>query len=186
MSCQRVFISIVTAGLMCAGLTVAAYAAGPVSAAPPAKPAAAPAPAAAKPAPAPATPAKPAALATADGETQGLRLEVTQLKRAGSDAMMLKFTVYNDSDKEYNGNEFHKKEYNSTDGVYLVDLEGKKKYEVVKDSDGNCVCSRSINSIASHFTAVLWARFGAPPATTTKLSVTVPHFTPMDDVPLSQ
>ena len=133
----------------------------------------------------PAASAAPKAIATADGETSGIRLEVTQLKRVGSDAVMVKFTVYNDSDKQYSGNEFHEKEYSTADGVYLVDLDGKKKYEVVKDSDAHCVCSRDIKSIGPHMSAVLWAKFGAPPETTIKVGVVVPHFTPMDDVPLS-
>jgi hypothetical protein len=129
--------------------------------------------------------AQTAAVATTDGESPGTRLDVQELKRVSGDALMLKFTVHNDGSAELSGNTFHEKAYNSADGVYLVDLSGKKKYSVVTDASGNCLCSRDIPSIASHTSAVLWAKFPAPPADVTKIGVVVPHFIPMDDVPLS-
>jgi hypothetical protein len=32
----------------------------------------------------------------------------------------------------------------------------------------------------------LWVKFPAPPPSVTKISVNIPHFIPLDDVPISQ
>src|ERR1700692_1540100 len=86
--------------------------------------------------------AKPAAatIATTDGEAAGTRIDVQQLKRVSGDALMLKFTVHNDSDTQLGSNTFYENKGNTDDGVYLVDLAGKKKYSVVVDASGNCLC----------------------------------------------
>src|SRR5262245_37353811 len=68
-----------------------------VASAPPATAAAPPATPAAP--PVAATPARPAAIATADGKRDGVRVEVTELKRASGGAVNLKFAVINGSDK---------------------------------------------------------------------------------------
>src|ERR1017187_5479278 len=82
-----------------------------------------------------ATPsAAPAPLAISDGEAPGAQLQVTTLKRSG-DTVMLQFVLINNSDSAYDPNNLNSSQYRSVDGVYLLDLAGKKKYEVVRDSD---------------------------------------------------
>jgi hypothetical protein len=66
------------------------------------------------------------------------------------------------------------------------DLAGKKKYEVVRDTDKNCVCSRDLQPVKSKSRVNMWAKFLAPPDSVQKLGVVIPHFMPMDDVALSQ
>lgn len=133
----------------------------------------------------PAAPAAgPSPVATADGETPGVQLQVTKFKREG-DSVMLQFALVNNSDSAYDPNNLGPK-YRSVDGVYLVDMAGKKKYEVVRDTDQNCVCSQNLSAIASKSSANVWAKFPAPPDSVQKLSIVVPHFTPLDDVPLSK
>jgi hypothetical protein len=106
------------------------------------------------------------AIATADGEKSGVRVEVTELKRSSGGTVNLKFAMINDSDAavsfDYN---FADKDHEVTDfggigGVHLVDPVGKKKYFV--------------------------AKFPAPPDDVQKISVMVPHFAPMDDVSLGR
>ncbi len=129
------------------------------------------------------------AIATADSEAPGMQLQVTKLKRAG-DSVMLQFTVINNSDADADLNTLWGQQDRSVDGVYLVDLAGKKKYEVVRDTDKSCVCSHDLHSGSGSFKSKssvnLWAKFPAPPDSVQKLGVVVPHFMPMDDVPLSQ
>jgi hypothetical protein len=43
-----------------------------------------------------------------------------------------------------------------------------------------------MSNIAAHTSVVLWAKFPAPPDSVTKIGVVMPHFVPMDDVPISQ
>jgi hypothetical protein len=129
--------------------------------------------------------AGPSPVATADGESPGTQLQVTKFKRTG-DSVMLQFVLINNSDSSYDPNNLQSSNYRSVDGVYLVDMAGKKKYEVVRDTDKNCVCSQNLGAIPSKSSANVWAKFPAPPDSVQKLGVVVPHYTPMDDVPLSQ
>jgi hypothetical protein len=131
------------------------------------------------------------AIATADGETPGVRAEVQELKRGSDNTLTLRFAIVNNSDKTiefgYNfGDEAnHIKDYNSIGGVNLIDSVNKKKYFVVRDTESNCVCSRNLNAVPGRSRANVWAKFPAPPDDVQKISVEIPHFGPLDDVPIS-
>src|SRR5438477_227671 len=71
-------------------------------------------------------------------------------------------------------------------GIDQIDAANKKKYLVVKDADKHCLCSRNLEHVASKSSANLWAKFPAPPESVQKIGVVVPHFIPMDDVPISR
>lgn len=171
----------------------------PGSAPPAAQPAATPAATAAAAAPtaaatAPEAPAaaRPAAIATADGETSGLRAEVTEFKRTSGGTVSLKFTMINDSAEEASfgytfGDPAHSiADFGGIGGLHLIDPVGKKKYFVARDSEGKCVCSQKVADIPRGSRANLWAKFPAPPDDVRQISIVIPHFTPMDDVPLSR
>lgn len=129
-------------------------------------------------------------IATADGEQSGVSLMVTELKRSSGGTATLKFTIVNNgaeavqfsyrmADPEYSG-----VDYNTLGGVHLIDPVNKKKYFVVRDSDRHCVCSRDLKDIAPGSRLNLWAKFPAP-ADAQQVTIVVPHFIPMDDVPIS-
>jgi hypothetical protein len=157
------------------------------AAAPATAPSSAPSPAAeaAPPAAAPSA----GAMASADGETSGRRVEVTELKRLSGRTLSLKFTLINDTD---NNLAFHNdygekgQDYGSIGGVTLVDPVGKKKYMVMRDSDEKCLCSRDLPNVEKRSRLNLWAKFSAPPEDVKKISIVIPHFSPMDDVPIGQ
>ena len=149
----------------------------------------------ASPANAPATtPVAPAAvaIATADGEKAGTRVEITELKRSSDNNLTLKFAIVNDGpDKlsfgyDYGDEGNHIKDYDSIGGVNLVDNAGKKKYFVVRDTENNCLCSRGIKDVSPKSRTNLWAKFPAPPDDVQKISIVIPHFGPIDDVPISR
>lgn len=129
-------------------------------------------------------------IAEADGETPGTKVQVQELKRS-SNSLMLKFAIVNDSEKPvsfgYNfgdkSNEI--KDFSSVGGVTLVDSVGKKKYFVVRDTENTCVCSSNLKDIQPGSRMNLWAKFPIPPDDVKKISVVVPHFGPLDDVPIS-
>jgi len=164
--------------------TTAATATTATTAAPP--PAAAPATGTA-----PAA-AAPAGIASADGETSGVKVVVQELKRTSGGTVSMKFTITNGSDKEvgggysYGDKDHEIIDHGSVGGVQLVDEAGKKKYFVVRDTDGKCVCSQGVHSLKPGDTVNVWARFPAPPDNVPKITIIVPHFQPMDDVPLSK
>lgn len=135
--------------------------------------------------------ATPAGIATADGEQSGVTLSVQELKRTSGGTVSLRFSITNASseslDYGYNfGEKDRTNDYASVGGVVLIDETNKKKYFVVRDSEGQCVCSRGLKDQKGGETRSLWARFPAPPDDVQKISVVVPRFSPMDDVPLSR
>lgn len=133
--------------------------------------------------PAPAAPV----VARVDGETPGTRLEVQELKRS-TNTVMLRFAVINDSQKPFDLGPLSPPVVDSktVSSVYLIDAVGKKKYLTIHDSEGHCVCSGGLGTLDAGDRINLWAKFPAPPAAVQKITVVVPHFTPMDDVPISQ
>lgn len=142
----------------------------------------------------PGTPAAPAAaaIASADGEKAGTRVEINELKRSSDNTLTLKFAMINDGpDKLSFGYDFADKaneikDHGSIGGIYLVDAVGKKKYFVVRDTENNCVCSRDIKDIPPKSRANLWAKFPAPPGDVQKIGVVIEHFSPLDDVPIGR
>lgn len=150
----------------------------------PAAPAAAPA---TTPTSAPPPASAEAALATTDGESPGVKIAVTELKRT-SGTITLKFTVFNGGDKEYapcfDGDQWRRN--HNLAAVHLIDGASKKKYFVVTDSEGACVCSNGISNTAPKSQTTLWAKFPAPPDDVQKIAVEIPHFVPMEDVPISR
>lgn len=130
------------------------------------------------------------ALATADGEKPGTRIELQELKRVTGGTVMLRFAIINDGDQPLKfGYDFAQqgtKDFANVGGTYLLDPVGKKKYLVVRDSQGTCDCSKGLKELALKQRVNVWARFPAPPDNVDKIGVVVPHFSPMDDVPLGR
>jgi hypothetical protein len=137
---------------------------------------------------APAPTAALSPLATSDGETTGMQVQVKQLKIVGGDTLMLQFTLFNNSESSFAMSGVMSTGCCSPeiDAVNLVDLANKKKYEVIRDADKNCLCSRKLSDIPAKGSLNLYANFPAPPESVQKIEVNIPHFIPMDDVPISR
>jgi hypothetical protein len=58
-------------------------------------------------------------------------------------------------------------------GAALVDEAGKKKYLILRDTEGRCLCTRFTGGVRNGETATWYAQFPAPPEGTTKLSFQV-------------
>ena len=105
--------------------------------------------------------------------------------------MTLRFTIVNDAGRTLGhgdvgigyGGLMERAYY--IDGVHLIDPIGKKKYFVAKDSAGVCVCS-TFGFVEGGARANHWAKFPAPPDDVERLSVVIPTFAPLDDVPVSR
>jgi len=130
-----------------------------------------------------------AVLGSGDGEQSETKAVITDLKR-GANSVTLKFTIYNSSTiPMYVGSRFKADGYKenggrSFSGIHLIDEVSKKKYFVVADTDGNCLCSEHVDDLAPRTSASLWAKFPAPPENIQKVTVEIPHFVPIDDVPI--
>ena len=125
--------------------------------------------AAVAPAPQPTAAAAPTggAIASTDGEVAGMHIDVTELKRGSGGTISLKFVLANNGDKNFAmyghnlGDKEIRSDYKAVGGIHLVDVHPGNK-------------------------ANLWAKFPAPPPDVTKVTIEIPHFQPMDDVPISQ
>jgi hypothetical protein len=137
------------------------------------------------------SPASAQVLATGDSEDSEKKVEITELKRSG-DALTLRFRMINQGNKkfdfsyDYGDGSVGAGDYNSIGGVHLLDEKNRKKYLVMRDEKGTCVCSRGLKGIEPEKSAMLWARFPAPPDGTQKVTVVIPKFLPIDDVPIAQ
>ena len=128
-------------------------------------------------------------LATADAQTTSrVRVDIQELKR-NNGTTTLKFVMINESDNTFGGAcAFRQNDGESCgniSGVYLFDVAEKKKYSVVRDANGKCICGE-IDKLPSKSRVTLWAKFPAVPENVRKIGVVIPHFVPMDDVPIGR
>lgn len=128
------------------------------------------------------------ALASTEAQTSSVRVEVQELKRDNG-TVTLKFTMINDSNRSFGGACYFRETASEgcgrITGVYLFDVTEKKIYPVVRDANGKCVCGE-VGELSPKSRATLWAKFPALPKNVQKISVVIPHFIPMDDVPISR
>jgi len=66
----------------------------------------------------------------------------------------------------------------SVAGASLVDQTSKKKYLILRDTEGRCLCTRFVGGVKSGETAEWFAQFPAPPEDTTKVSFQVGSMPP--------
>jgi hypothetical protein len=68
----------------------------------------------------------------------------------------------------------------SLGGATLVDSKGKKRYYVLRDTDGRPLTTTGISSIKSGETIPVFLQFPAPPTDTSDVSFQLPMFAPAD------
>ena len=116
-----------------------------------------------------------------EGQTPGSRVVVTGLSRDAGETITLRFQLINDGDgkiKTYGVlGEFFGMSY-----VNLIDSANKKKYLVVKDTEGKCICSELQDDVVKGSSFNLWAKFPAPPADVQTITVVIPGFAPVESV----
>jgi hypothetical protein len=125
---------------------------------------------------------------TAASQEPGFRVEAVSLKRDGAGAVTLTFRIYNDTDKNADyacelradGGEGCKQ----VTGVYLIDGVNKKRHLVVRDSDGKCICTDTLSNVDAKGSVTVWAKFPAPPDDVKQVTVVVPTFLPLENVPV--
>jgi hypothetical protein len=125
---------------------------------------------------------------SAEGQKPGLKVEIRELKRDDGGMVTLRFQISNDSDGDFSAcslRESGSDPCNSLTGVHLIDAANKKKYLVVRDSAKKCVCA-ALDNVRKGSKANLWAKFPAPPDNVQKMTVVVPQFEPIENVPVSR
>jgi hypothetical protein len=66
----------------------------------------------------------------------------------------------------------------SVAGAVLVDEAGKKRYYVLRDTDGRCLCTMGLIGVQPKETRPIFAQFPAPPAATTEVEFELPTMPP--------
>ncbi|MER5633062.1 hypothetical protein [Streptomyces nitrosporeus] len=61
-------------------------------------------------------------------------------------------------------------------GGTLVDPQGKKRYYVLRDTDGRCLCTSGLSNVKAGQSVPVFMQFPAPPVGTTEVDFTIPTF----------
>jgi hypothetical protein len=144
-------------------------------------------------------PAEP--LATAEGGPPFTGLEIVDLRRTG-DSVTLEFVIVTDdgsgatnrnprevfaAPQDQVGSDQAPSEERraSVSGVTLVDKTNEKRHLVLRDSNGDCLCTGfDTVSVDENARYPQSAQFPAPPEDVDVMTVEVPHFPAIDDVPV--
>ncbi|MEU0781906.1 hypothetical protein ABZ341_09990 [Streptomyces sp. NPDC006173] len=129
------------------------------------------------------TPEADPVLAEVKGEN-GLTLTVTSAKRDDGGFVTVEGTVTNNTDNtwiaaNWRGDERElSKNGASIAGATLIDQKGKKKYLILRDTSGRCLCTQFTGGVRQGATAQWFAQFPAPPADTTAVDFQVGSMPP--------
>jgi len=115
--------------------------------------------------------------------SNGLILDITSATRDAGGFVTVNGNLRNDADKllvvpaALSGNETEIiRNGPSLGGATLVDSKGKKRYYVLRDTDGRPLTTTGIATIKSGDEVAVFMQFPAPPSTTTEVSFELPTF----------
>ncbi|WP_329364819.1 hypothetical protein [Streptomyces sp. NBC_01483] len=129
------------------------------------------------------TPDSAAPLAEVKGGN-GLTLTVTSAKRDEGGFVTVEGTVTNNTGAlwvaaEWLGDESElARNGGSIAGASLIDQKGKKKYLILRDTSGRCLCTQFTGGVSQGATTQWFAQFPAPPADTTNVDFQVGSMPP--------
>ncbi|MFH8390367.1 hypothetical protein [Streptomyces sp. NPDC018036] len=122
-------------------------------------------------------------LAEVKGEN-GLVLAITSAKRDGGGFVTVEGTVTNNTDTlwvaaDWRGDEKElARNGGSIAGASLIDQKGKKKYLILRDTSGRCLCTQFTGGVSQGQTTQWFAQFPAPPAGTNAVDFQVGSMPP--------
>ena len=115
--------------------------------------------------------------------TDGLLLQITSADRDSGGFVTVNGVFKNDGDKlltipsALRGDETEILQHGtSLGGATLVDSKGKKRYYVLRDTDGRPLTTTGLTTIKAGGTVAVFMQFPAPPSTTTEVSFELPTF----------
>ena len=137
---------------------------------------------------APVAAAAPASTTTASGTpiatgnysgNSAIRADLLEVRRVSGGALLVKWRVTNTSADKPAAYDF------SWTDIYYVDPAENKKYGYLTDSEGNRILDIWWGTLQPGEQKENWAKFPAPPPTSSKISITLPKFPPFEDAPVS-
>ncbi|MFE9932837.1 hypothetical protein [Streptomyces sp. NPDC005533] len=124
--------------------------------------------------------APPQIIATADG-ANGMVLTINSATRDAGGFLTVNGQLKNNGKESFvgtaawRGNELTQSG-ESVAGATLVDKTAKKRYYVLRDTDGRCLCTTGISSVGPGQTVPIFIQFPAPPTNTTEVEFSLPTF----------
>jgi len=117
-----------------------------------------------------------------DSDLSGISLELTSVQKT-SDTITIRFKYNNTGDKSVR---IDKEANQQVSDMYYVDAKNKKKYPIVKDTQGKPLSSNlDYLEVGAGETKAGWAKFPAPPPDVTTISVYIPGAPPFENVPVA-
>ena len=119
-----------------------------------------------------------------------LRCDLLEVKRVSGGALMVRWRVINTAGQGGGGlvsgsAKPIRYDFNWPE-LFYIDPAENKKYQFLTDSGGNRILDVWYGDLAPGQQRVNWAKFPAPPASSTNISLALPKFPPFEDVPVSQ
>ncbi|ARP74339.1 hypothetical protein LK07_22395 [Streptomyces pluripotens] len=113
----------------------------------------------------------------------GLTLKITSARRDSGGFVTVNALLKNDGGKDavlssqLTGNETEiMRNGQSFGGATLVDVKGRKRYYVLRDTDGRPLTTTGVQTVKSGDTVPVFMQFPAPPASTSAVSFQLPTF----------
>jgi hypothetical protein len=118
-----------------------------------------------------------------DSDISGISLELTSVLKTG-DTIMVRFKYISTRDK---ATRIDNESGQQVSDMYYVDAKNKKKYPIIKDTEGNPLSSNlKYLDVGAGETKAGWAKLPAPPPDVTAISVYIPGAPPFENVPIAQ
>nr|WSY52116.1 hypothetical protein OG999_19620 [Streptomyces sp. NBC_00886] len=115
--------------------------------------------------------------------SDGLLLQITSADRDSGGFVTVNGVLKNDGDKlavipaALRGDETEILQHGtSLGGATLVDSKGKKRYYVLRDTDGRPLTTTGLTTVKAGGTVAVFMQFPAPPSATTEVSFELPTF----------
>ncbi|MFJ3202075.1 hypothetical protein [Streptomyces sp. NPDC086989] len=126
------------------------------------------------------TPEPTQVLATVSGEN-GITMVINSAARDAGGFLTVSGQIKNSADKDFTGTAPWRGSELTTGGesvagATLVDKAGKKRYYVLRDTEGRCLCTTGVSRVKGGATIPFFAQFPAPPAGTTEVDFNLPTF----------
>lgn len=120
-----------------------------------------------------------------EGTEAGVRMEILGASRDEGGLLTLRLAFVNESGGQIKNSALPGK--GNVENFALLDNANHRKYLVVRDSGGGCLCT-SLNpfNASDPGRRVFWAKFGSPPTSVDHVTLLMPESEPVDGVPISR
>jgi hypothetical protein len=108
-------------------------------------------------------------------ENPAIRCDLLEVKRVSGNALLVRWRVVNTGDTQVTYDFQWEK-------LYYIDPAENKRYSYLTDSEGNKILDAKWGSMKPSEQWLSWAKFPAPPPSSTKISVNIGGFAPFEDV----